>query len=118
MTLGRIEKIVASDPGHGRAIGIGACRLAQLRENERAREWVTRARLVDPDNVNLHYNLACAMATIGEVDLALETLAGVALKISPGMMSWLEADTDLDSLREEPGFKAMIGEVKARLATA
>ncbi len=118
MTLGRIEKIVASDPGHGRAIGIGACMLAQLHENERAREWVTRARLVDPDNVNLHYNLACAMATIGEVDLALETLAGVASKISPGMMSWLEADTDLDSIREEPGFRAMMSDVKSRLAKA
>ncbi len=118
MTLGRIEKVVAADPGHSRAIGLGACMLADLKENERAKEWVTRARLIDPDNVNLHYNLACAMASLGEIDLTLETLAGVASKLSPGMLSWLEADNDFEPVREEPRFKAMIDQVKARLAQA
>ncbi len=115
--LSRIEKIVASDPGHSRAIGIGACMLAALKEIERAKEWATRARLVDPDNVNLHYNLACALASIGEIDLTLETLADVASKLSPGMMSWMEADTDFDPVREEPRFKAMMDQVKARFAS-
>jgi adenylate cyclase len=116
MTLGRIEKIVAAEPGHSRAIGIGACMLAELKENERAKEWATRARLVDPDNINLAYNLACAMSSLGEVDLTLETLAGVASRLSPGMMSWMEADTDFDPMRKEPRFQAMMDQVKARLA--
>ena len=90
--------------------------LAELKENERAKEWATRARLVDPDNVNLHYNLACAMSSLGEIDLTLETLAGVAARLSPGMMSWMEADTDFDPIREKPRFKAMMEQVKARLA--
>jgi len=116
MALSRIEKIVAAEPGHSRAIGIGACMLAELKENERAKEWATRARLVDPDNVNLHYNLACAMSSLGEFDLTLETLASVASRLSPGMMSWMEADTDFDPIREEPRFKAMMDQVKARFA--
>ena len=116
MTLSRIEKVVAAEPGNSRAIGLGACMLAELKESERAKEWVTRARLVDPDNVNLHYNLACAMSSLGEVDLTLETLASVASKLSPGMLSWLEADTDFDPVREEPRFKAMMNQVKARFA--
>ena len=116
MTLSRIEKIVAAEPGHSRAIGLGACMLAELKENERAKEWATRARLVDPDNINLHYNLACAMASLGEIDLMLETLASVASRVSPGMMSWLEADTDFDAVREEPRFKAMMEQVRARFA--
>jgi adenylate cyclase len=116
MTLSRIEKIVAAEPGHSRAIGLGACMLAELKENERAKEWATRARLVDPENVNLHYNLACAMASLGEIDLTLETLASVASRLSPGMMSWMEADTSFDSVREEPRFKAMMDQVKARFA--
>ena len=118
MTLDRIEKIVAAEPGHSRAIGIGACMLADLNEKERAKEWAIRARLVDPENVNLLYNLACAMSALGEIDLTLETLAGVASRLSPGMMSWMEADTDFDSIREEPRFKAMMEQVKARLATS
>jgi tetratricopeptide (TPR) repeat protein len=117
-TLDRIEKLVASDPGHSRAIGIGACMLADLNEPERAKEWAIRARLVDPDSVNLHYNLACAMASLREVDMTLETLAEVATKLSPGMLSWLESDTDFDPIRDEPRFKAMIDEVRARLAKA
>jgi adenylate cyclase len=116
MTLDRIEKIVAAEPGHSRAIGIGACMLADLNEKERAKEWATRARLIDPENVNLHYNLACAMSSLGEIDLTLETLAGMASRLSPGMMSWMESDTDFDSIREEPRFKAMMEQVKARLA--
>jgi adenylate cyclase len=115
-TLSRIEKVVAAEPGHSRAIGLGACMLADLKEVERAREWAMRARLIDPDNVNLHYNLACAMSSLGEVDLTLETLAGVASKLSPGMMSWLESDADFDPMREEPRFKAMMDQVKARFA--
>jgi adenylate cyclase len=115
MTLERIEKIVAAEPAHSRAIGIGACMLADLNERERAKEWVIRARLVDPENINLHYNLACAMVSLNETDLALETLAEVATRLSPGMLSWLEADTDLDSLRDEPRFKALMEQVTARL---
>jgi adenylate cyclase len=90
--------------------------LAPLGEKERAKEWAIRARLVDPDSVNLHYNLACAMALLGDVDLTLETLTEVAPRLSPGMMSWMEADTDFDLIREEPRFKAMMEKVKARFA--
>ena len=116
MTLDRIEKIVAAEPGHSRAIGIGVCMLADLDEKERAKEWAIRARLVDPENVNLHYNLACAMVALGETDLTLETLADMAPRLSPGMMSWMEADTDFDPIRKEPRFKAIMEQVKARLA--
>ena len=115
MTLDRIEKIVATEPAHGRAIGMGACMLADLNERERAKEWVIRARLVDPENINLHYNLACAMASLNEIDMSLETLAEVAPKLSAGMLSWLEADADFDPIREEPRFKALMEQVRARL---
>jgi adenylate cyclase len=114
--LDRIEKIVAAEPGHSRAIGMGVAMLVTLEEKERAKEWATRARLVDPDNVNLHYNLACAMSSLGEIDLTLETLASIAPRLSQGMMSWMESDTDFDSIREKPQFKAMMEQVKARLA--
>jgi adenylate cyclase len=116
--LDRIERVVAAEPGHSRAIGMGVAMLATLGEKERAKEWATRARLVDPENVNLHYNLACAMSSLSEIDLTLETLAGIAPRLSPGMMSWMEADPDFDSIREEPRFKAMMQTVKERFAQA
>jgi adenylate cyclase len=116
--MDRIEKIVMADPGHSRAIGMGVAMLADLGEKERAREWATRARLVDPEAVNLQYNLSCAMSSLGETNLALEALEGIASKLSPGMVSWLEADTDLDPIRDEPRFQSMMQEVKARFAKA
>jgi adenylate cyclase len=116
--LDRIERLVAADPGHSRAIGMGVAMLAALGEKERAREWATRARLVDPENVNLHYNLACAMSSLGEIDMTLETLAGIAPRFTPGMMSWMEADPDFDAIRAEPRFQAMMAAVKARFATS
>ena len=112
----RIEKIVAAEPGHSRAIGMGVYALAVLGQRERAVEWATRARLIDPDNSNLHYNLVCAMCSLGEHDRALSILEGVAERASQGMLSWIEADSDLDPIRSDPRFDEMIGAAKARLA--
>jgi adenylate cyclase len=112
----RIEKLVAAEPGHSRAIGLGVYALAVLGQRERAVEWATRARLIDPDNSNLHYNLACAMATLGEHERALTILEGVAERASQGMLSWIEADSDLDPIRSDPRFDAMTVRARERLA--
>jgi adenylate cyclase len=112
--LDRIEAVVGAEPGHSRAIGMGVAMLATLGEKERAKEWATRARLVDPENVNLHYNLACAMSSLGEIDLTLETLTDIAPRLSPGMMSWMESDADFDAIRAEPRFMALMEQVKVR----
>ena len=113
----RIEKIVSEDPGHGRAIGFGVSILVTLGERERAMEWATRARLIDPDNVNLQYNLSCAMSLLGENERALTILEAVADRSSLGMLSWIETDTDLDPLRDEPRYQAMIARARERLGT-
>jgi adenylate cyclase len=115
--LKRIEKIVSREPGHSRALGFGVGMLATLGERERAIEWATRGRLIDPENVNLQYNLACAMATLGERDRAIIILQGVADCSSTGMLMWIEADSDLDPLRSDPRFDEMISRTRARLAT-
>ncbi|GAB3368028.1 adenylate/guanylate cyclase domain-containing protein [Lysobacter rhizosphaerae] len=112
----RIEKIVSDDPGHGRAIGFGVSILVTLGQKERAMEWATRARLIDPDNANLQYNLACAMSLLGEHDEALNILQGVADRSSLGMLSWIETDSDLDGIRSYPRYAGMIEGARLRLA--
>lgn len=113
--LARIERIVSEEPGHSRAIGLGVCALAVLGQRERAVDWATRARLIDPDNANLLYNLACAMSVLGELDRALGLLEGVGERSSPGMLHWMEADSDLDPVRSDPRFSAMLGKARQRL---
>jgi adenylate cyclase len=114
--MARIEKIVAADPGHGRAIGLGVNMLATLGERERAKKWARRAALVDPDNMNLKYNLACAMSVLGELEVAIAMLADVAERAETGMLSWMQSDSDLDAVRADPRFETMIEKAKARSA--
>ena len=45
------------------AMGYGAIALAALGERERAKEWMNRALLIDPDNMNARYNFACSLTT-------------------------------------------------------
>ncbi|PYL95109.1 MAG: adenylate/guanylate cyclase domain-containing protein, partial [Verrucomicrobia bacterium] len=51
ITLERCEKNLTRDANNGAAMGHGANALAELGQRERAKEWMERALLVDPDNV-------------------------------------------------------------------
>jgi tetratricopeptide (TPR) repeat protein len=53
------------------------------------------------------YNLACCEALAGRTDDAIEHLRR-ALEKSERLRSFAKSDSDLDSLRDEPAFKALI----------
>jgi len=116
IALARVEKVIAAEPDHGRALGYSAGLLATLGEPERAKEWFERGTLLDPDNTSLHFNFVCALARLREVDAALELLATVIDKASQGWLMWLDADTDLDPLRGNPRFAEIVQQAKARFA--
>jgi adenylate cyclase len=116
--LARIEKVIAAEPDHGRALGYGAGLLAGLGEGERAKEWIERGTLLDPNNTILHFNFVCALACLREIDAALDLLARVIDKASKGWLIWLDNDTDLDPLRGHPRFTEIVATAKARFATA
>jgi adenylate cyclase len=114
--LKRIEKLLASEPDHGSALSFGVSALFTLGEIERGGEWIERALLLDPDNLNLHFNLACGMARLGETDAAIELLGKMLASAREGNLVWMETDTDLDPLRDDPRFKELFAAAKARLA--
>ncbi|HEX9472638.1 MAG TPA: TIR domain-containing protein [Steroidobacteraceae bacterium] len=115
--LARIEKVIAVEPDHGRALGYGAGLLACLGEVERTKEWVERGTLLEPDNFNLQYNLVCALSVLRETQAALDMLSGIIERASRGWVTWLDTDTDLDPLRDNPRFVEMVRRAKARFAT-
>ena len=112
----RVEKVIAAEPDHGRALGQGVAALATLGEVDRAKEWIARGRLLDPDNVNLHVNFACALVRLRDFDGAMQLLEVVVDKFGAGILAWIETDNDFDPIRDETRFKAMIARAKARLA--
>jgi adenylate cyclase len=117
LTIERTQRAVTSDPTNGTALAAGAYALAIFGQTDRAREWTRRALLLDPDNLNMHYNLACTMVRqLGDVGDALEALQPFFDRInSPTWLRHVEFDPDLDPIRDNPRFKEMFAAAKERL---
>ncbi|HEY1879754.1 MAG TPA: TIR domain-containing protein [Caulobacteraceae bacterium] len=119
MTVARAEAILAQDRSNGMAMGYGAGALAVLGEADRCREWIRRALLIDPDNQNMRYNFACDLGThLGDIDGALGLMGPYLAQVTRSELAWTKADPDMDALREDSRFRAMIAQAEARLAAA
>jgi len=102
------------DPSNGAALGILAGGYALLGEKEKTREWIDRALLVDPDNLNMRYNFACVLSIMRETDAALKMLQSALSLSGRGayQIRVAEADPDFDNIRDDPRFGAVITEAK------
>jgi len=119
MTQERAEKAVAQDASNGAALGYGACALATLGDRIRAREWIDRALMIDPENNTMRYNLACALANyLKDGDAAIELLGPYFERVSVSELKHCGADPDMDPVRDDPRFKQMADAARARLAGA
>ena len=117
IVLERTERAVAADPTNAPALAIGASALAESGQVDRAREWIRRALLLDPDNVSMRYNLVCALVVeLRDYDQALDILPPYFEQVSSrSHLRHLEADPDLDPIRDDPRFKEMLASAKKRL---
>ena len=119
IALERAEKAVAQDRSNGNAMGMGAGCLAALGEADRAKDWMRRALLIDPDNLNMRYNIACTLAAwLGDPDAALDMLGPVLERDTGELVGASPTDPDFAGLRGDPRFQAMLAAAEARLAAA
>jgi adenylate cyclase len=106
---------VQQDPSNGAALGILAGGYALLGEKEKTREWIDRAILIDPDNVNMRYNFACVLAIMDDREAALRMLQSALSHAGAYQVRIAETDTDFDKIRDDPRFQKMLADAKKRL---
>jgi adenylate cyclase len=117
--LERAERALATDATNGTAMAAMFTALLTLGEPERAKEWARRAILMDPDNLGMRYNLACDLiVSLRDFDVALEMLEPVFRNGGSEQLAWLKSDPDLDAIRDDPRFRALVADAEARLSTA
>jgi adenylate cyclase len=116
MVLSRAELALAQDQNNGSAIGFAVVALAVLDEMQRAREWIDRAILLDPDNMNMRYNFACALLLrSGEKEAAMDLIEPVISSTTETWLNHIELDPDLDPLRGESRFQTMLAAARSRV---
>jgi len=100
--LENVERHLEDYPDNHRAYDLGACALVKLGETGKAIEWSEKARALSPNDVGTRYNAACVYAQAGEIDRAFECLEGL-----PMPRTWIENDSDLDALRDDPRYATL-----------
>ena len=111
-----IERARASldlNPDDPRALYLGATALVQLGERAKGLEWAGRAAVLAPTESSLLYNVACAYSVAGEKERALDTLEQ-AVQAGFSDRGWLETDSELELVREDPRFQALLQQIDER----
>jgi adenylate cyclase len=111
--------VLASDPDNGAALAFGAMSLVALGNVERAREWIDRSLLVDPDNLQMRYNLAWGLNKVfDDSEAAIEMLGPVFANAGPNIVRLAANDPNLDNLRDDPRFQSMMDAARTRVGMA
>jgi adenylate cyclase len=114
MMVSEAQLAVQQDPSNGAALGILAGGYALLGEKEKTREWIDRALLVDPDNLNMRYNFACVLSIMEDKEGALKMLASTLPLAGAFQVTVAATDTDFDNIRDDPRFQKMLADAMAR----
>ena len=104
----RFETELAQHPENQRAAYLGAGALIALGEKERAREWLSRAMAIDPDDILGQYNAACVYARMGDHDRAFDLLENMLPHANHETKAWVRVDSDLDALRALPRYQKVL----------
>jgi serine/threonine protein kinase/tetratricopeptide (TPR) repeat protein len=102
-----IEKHTENHPDDPRALYLGAGILARVGEHAKSYDWARRALAIDPEETSILYNVACVYALLGRTEDALACL-GKVMEHGTFFKNWAAKDSDLDSLRSDPRFHALL----------
>jgi adenylate cyclase len=101
---------VEQHPENSRAWMLGANAFLALGQRDRAMQFAEAAVQADPDSESTNYNGACFYAATGEIEKALDCLERSIKFIDT---DWMDNDSDLDPLRGEPRFQALMAKMRS-----
>jgi len=114
--IDQVEAALSRNPDNGAALAYGVLSFAAIGNLDRAREWMERALLLDPDNMYMRYNLAWpVLAFFDDRDQALELLEPALAKGGKTLISLASADRNLAALRDDPRFQHMLEAAQRRV---
>ncbi|MFM1997766.1 MAG: hypothetical protein RLZZ111_2153 [Planctomycetota bacterium] len=102
------ERLLARDADSIEVLRVLAELVSQKGLVKRALELDRRLVARLPNDFLARYNLACSLARAGRPDEAIDALSR-AILLGYDDLAHLEVDPDLDSLREHPDFKELLG---------
>jgi serine/threonine protein kinase/Flp pilus assembly protein TadD len=107
IAIKNINKRLELHPDDSRAVYLKSATLIELGQHEEGLKWADKAFETDPRDPYIVYGVACSYSRVGKVEEAVDyfeksVLCGFAHK------DWIEHDDDLDPLRDNPRFKAIV----------
>jgi adenylate cyclase len=110
----RVDSILSQRPDAVEVLGLGAANAVYLEDFVRAEKWAQHAVQLEPDNFTARYNVACAYAVMGKVDLSMEHLQYIYTKV-PKARPWLSRIMPVDAQLRSLHGRADFQELKKRL---
>lgn len=110
-----VERHLKFHADDARAVYLGAMSHLTLGNLEVAKQWARRAYAIAPDDSYNVYGQACFYSLIGETQDAIRYFEE-ALDAGFAHLEWVENDSDLDALRDDPRFQALIDRLRGHPA--
>ena len=105
-----IQKHLEMNPHDTRALYSCAQNMCMVGESEKGIEMAERALNQEQDEPIVLYNVACFYALQGDFDRAMQLLTN-AVDNGWGDREWLETDSDLDAIRKDERFVALLARI-------
>lgn len=109
-SLGTLEQHIRLNPHDTRALYISAQNLWHVGEQKKAIALAEQALGQGQDEPMVLYNVACLYTTQGNTERALDLLEQ-AVAVGFGDRAWMETDSDLNPLHDNPRFKALLDRI-------
>ncbi|MBI3365334.1 MAG: protein kinase [Ignavibacteriae bacterium] len=105
--IGAYDKYLSKHPEDARAHMFYACDLANVGRKDEAKVRAAKALELSSDDPLMLYNATCFYSQMGDKNLAIEALKNA---FAAGFVDyeWLKRDTDLDPIRNEPGYSELM----------